>query len=184
MLDYPIDPSIANLLYAGLLIDTGGFQFRNTTPEAFRVARALVEAGADPEMVYHEVIATRTPAHFWLLRKALEHVRVEEEIGLLYTYLTQEDIQAVDAENTDFERLPETLREWQGVRLVLLFMEGRDGQRVKVSLRSRRGVDVRPLAEEFHGGGHENAAGASPEGDLQSVMQRMVARARELLSGE
>ena len=67
-----------------------------------------------------------------------------------------------------------------GVRLALLFRQIANG-RVKVSFRSMGGVDVADLAHPFGGGGHQKAAGASFEGSIADVQERVLAAAREYL---
>src|SRR5712691_8976016 len=42
---WPLTPEVAQALYVGLLTDTGGFRFSNTTARALRVAAALLEKG-------------------------------------------------------------------------------------------------------------------------------------------
>lgn len=46
---------------------------------------------------------------------------------------------------------------------------------IKVSLRSKRSVDVAALAQRFGGGGHVRAAGARVAGSLADVKQRVIA---------
>jgi len=48
-------PAILNLLYAGLVEDTGSFRFSNATPVAFSSASKMVEMGAMPEIVANEL---------------------------------------------------------------------------------------------------------------------------------
>src|SRR5262249_20272670 len=55
---WPLTPEVAQALYVGLLTDTGGFRFSNTTARALRVAAALLEQGVDPESIYASVYAS------------------------------------------------------------------------------------------------------------------------------
>jgi phosphoesterase RecJ-like protein len=45
-------------------------------------------------------------------------------------------------------------------------------------------VDVAALAERFGGGGHHQASGASFQGPLAEVQERVLAAAREWLAGD
>ena len=54
--------------------------------------------------------------------------------------------------------------------------------RVKVSFRSVGDVDVADLAHQFGGGGHKKASGASLEGSLGEVQERVLGVAREYLA--
>src|SRR5205807_9225385 len=56
-LQWPLCPEAARALYVGILTDTGGFRFANTTPRVLRVAGALLEHGVDPETIYESVYA-------------------------------------------------------------------------------------------------------------------------------
>src|SRR5947208_965101 len=57
-LQWPLCPEAARALYVGILTDTGGFRFANTTPRVLRVAGALLERGVDPESIYASVYAS------------------------------------------------------------------------------------------------------------------------------
>src|SRR5438874_5606474 len=61
-LEWPLSPEAARALYVGLLTDTGGFRFANTTPRVLRVAGALLERGVDPESIYESVYASAPEA--------------------------------------------------------------------------------------------------------------------------
>ena len=51
MLGVGFTPAIADQLFAGILTDTGRFQFSNTDAHSLRAAAVLVEAGADPAKI-------------------------------------------------------------------------------------------------------------------------------------
>jgi len=57
-LQWPLSPDAARALYVGILTDTGGFRFANTSPRVLRVAGALLERGVDPESIYESVYAS------------------------------------------------------------------------------------------------------------------------------
>jgi phosphoesterase RecJ-like protein len=52
---------------------------------------------------------------------------------------------------------------------------------VRVSFRSKRGVDVAALAAHFGGGGHERAAGARIAGTMDEVARRVIEEMIEAL---
>jgi phosphoesterase RecJ-like protein len=54
--------------------------------------------------------------------------------------------------------------------------------RIKVSFRSVGDIDVGKVAEEFGGGGHRNAAGASFDGKLAEVQRLTLTAMRDLLA--
>lgn len=50
-----IEKNIAANLYAAIIVDTGGFRYSNSSPEALRIASHLVEAGAKPWSISKEI---------------------------------------------------------------------------------------------------------------------------------
>src|SRR5512136_1557222 len=83
-LEWELTADAARALYVGLLTDTGGFRFSNTTARALRVAAALLERGVDPESIYASVYASAPEGRVRLLAEVLETLVVEREHGLAW----------------------------------------------------------------------------------------------------
>lgn len=179
-LDWPIEPDCARALYVGILTDTGGFRFSNTTPRALRVAGSLLEAGVDPESIYEQVYASAPEGRVRLLAEVLETLVVEGDLGMAWVTVPPGSLERLHADADDLDGIVEFARSVAGTRLALLFRQLANG-RVKVSLRSRGPVDVAALAQRFGGGGHVKAAGASLEGAMGEVQATVLAAAREYL---
>src|SRR5262249_9269774 len=73
----------------------------------------------------------------------------------------------------DTEDFVQLTRAINDVELGVLFIEQLDG-RIKVSFRSRERVDASKLAEEFGGGGHVRAAGATVAGPMAAARQQVL----------
>lgn len=179
---WPISPAAARALYVGILTDTGGFRFANTTPRALRVAGALLERGVDPESIYESVYASAPEGRVRLLVEVLATLVVEREHGLAWVTVPPDALQRHRATADDLDGIVEYPRSIAGVRLALLFRQLASGK-VKVSFRSLGEVDVAELAHQFGGGGHRKAAGASLEGTLAEAQGRVLAAARAYLNG-
>ncbi len=133
---------VAEALYVGLVTDTGRFQYSNTTPEAFRLAARLVEAGAQPARVFAEIWETVPFAKQRLLGIALEHARLEASGKLLVTWLTRDDYASAGADEPFSEGVVDHLRAVEGVTVAALVREPRelDGPQPQgLAARSRRG---------------------------------------------
>src|SRR3989442_1564307 len=81
---WPLTPEVAQALYVGLLTDTGGFRFSNTTARALRVAAVLLEQGVDPESIYASVYASAPEGRVRLLAEVLQTLVVGPEAGLAW----------------------------------------------------------------------------------------------------
>src|SRR5881409_3883255 len=181
-LGWPLSPEAARALYVGILTDTGGFRFANTTPRVLRVAGALLERGVDPESIYASVYASAPEGRIRLTAEVLATLVVEPERGLAWVTVPPDALQRHRATADDLDGIVEYPRSIAGVRLALLFRQLANGK-VKVSFRSLGDVDVAELAHRFGGGGHRKAAGASLEGSLAEAQAQVLAAAREYLNG-
>lgn len=178
---WALSPQTARALYVGLLTDTGGFRFSNTTARALRVAAALLEHGVDPESIYAAVYASAPEGRVRLLAEVLQTLVVEPEIGLAWVSVPPDALRRHETTADDLDGIVEFPRSIAGVRLALMFRQIGNGGRVKISLRSMGEVDVAELAHQFGGGGHHRAAGASLAGSLAEVEAKVLAAARTYL---
>src|SRR5437667_2931669 len=181
-LGWPLTPEAARALYVGILTDTGGFRFANTTPRVLRVAGELLERGVDPESIYESVYASAPEGRVRLTAEVLGTLVVEPAHGLAWVTVPPDALQRHRATADDLDGIVEYPRPVAGVRLALLFRQLANGK-VKVSFRSLGDVDVAELAHRFGGGGHRKAAGASLEGSLAEAQAEVLAAAREYLNG-
>jgi phosphoesterase RecJ-like protein len=69
----------------------------------------------------------------------------------------------------------------EGMRISALFKERNDGS-VKLSLRSKAGIDVAEIARTWGGGGHKQAAGATIQKNLDEAQREVLAVLRERLN--
>ena len=179
--DWPLTPEVAQALYVGLLTDTGGFRFSNTTARALRVAAALLEKGVDPEAIYASVYASAPEGRVRLLAEVLQTLVVEPEVGLAWVSVPADALRRHEVTADDLDGIVEFPRSIAGVRMALLFRHIGNG-RIKVSFRSMGEVDVAALAHQFGGGGHHRAAGASLPGTMAEVEEKVLTAARTFLS--
>ncbi len=181
-LSWPITADAARALYVGILTDTGGFRFSNTSPRALRVAGALLEGGVDPESIYEAVYASAPEGRIRLTAEVLQTLVVEGDVGLAWVTVPPGALERFAATADDLDGIVEFPRSIAGVRLALLFRQIANG-RIKVSFRSMGAVDVAALAQQFGGGGHKKAAGASLDVSLAEAQQRVLDAARRVLLG-
>lgn len=175
---WSLDGRAATCLYAGLVTDTGRFHHRNTTPSAFVLAAKLAEAGVDVHGVAREIYESQSLQYVRLLGTALKRAQRLEDLRLVYSYITQSDLEETGATLAEAEDLIDYLRRVKGSGVVALFKELPDGT-VRVSLRSGDGVEVASMARGLGGGGHAMAAGYTSEKDLEGSIGELVKRLRD-----
>lgn len=171
---------IAACAYTGLMTDTGGFQFQNTTVGCFAAASEMVACGADPASIARDSFQNRSVSSLMLERRMLERAEFDLDRGFAISCLSQEDFLEAGADRHDAEPLINVLRSVAGVEVAAILRD--QGDVVRGSLRAKDDTDVSAIAREFGGGGHVAAAGFTYEGSLPeavSDVKRALIEARE-----
>ena len=99
-----------------------------------------------------------------------------------FTYITNKDLEEVNAEIGDHEGLVEIGRDIEGVEVsVFIRQKENDKDTYKISMRSNEYVNVSDVCIMFGGGGHEKAAGAAIQGDIEQVKQKIINELKKVL---
>lgn len=177
-LDLAVSPAVATNLFTAIHTDTGSFRYSNVTPTTFRIAAALVDAGADPAFVSSALYERRERNALSWLGLVLARVELSEDGRVAWVALPAGLVPETFVEGEDLVNYPRSI---DSVRVACLLRE-REG-RVKVSLRGKGDVDVNRIAARFGGGGHRNAAGCTVAGPLDGVIKDVLAAIAEALEG-
>lgn len=182
-LNLPLNRDLATCLYTGLLTDTGGFSLPNTTREVLQIAAALLESGVKPYDIAEPALESRTWEQMRLLQLALNNLTVSYDGRYAALYVTRGMLEGAGATDDDAEGLVGFARSIDTVEVGMLFRETSDG-RVKVSLRSKRLVDVAQIAQSFGGGGHIRASGCTLCEPIDEAIDRVIAKVEEALAAQ
>lgn len=176
-----ITPEIATCLYTAVLTDTGAFCYSPTNAHTFELARELVEHGADPTRIAHNVYFSSPTSKMRLLGAALSNLH--REGVMTWMQVTREDMERCEALDEDCEGLVNYALGIAGIEVAIFFRE-LASHRVRVSIRSKGAVNVSDIAANFGGGGHECAAGFSTEGPLSVAEERVLNALRSRMPAE
>lgn len=173
-----IDSEIAACLYTAIFTDTNSFNIR-TDARVLRDAAWLLERGLDGHKIADLIYRRRSWAYIKLLGLALSGISVEMGGAFALMVLRREDFRATGAKGYEAENLVDFPFSVEGVRIAAKVQQ--DGERWRVSLRSRHGASAGAVAKALGGGGHKHAAGAVLSGELADVLARLrEAVAKEL----
>lgn len=164
---------LAECIYTGLLTDTGGFRYSNTTPKVMAIASEMLEYGVSGNHLADRFLERLTFSQVIILQKALSTLSFSDDKRIGWLSITLDDIRESGAENEDMDGLVNYPRNIEGVEVGILFKQV-DDRSVKVSLRSAGKVDVARIAQSFGGGGHIRAAGCKMEGTLNETVAKVV----------
>lgn len=177
-LGLPIDREVAEALLSGIISDTLGYRTSNTTPATFLLSAALIEKGANLTGLYNKALNSRSfeAVKYW----GAGLTRLEKDGGMAWTSLTLQDRNEYAYPGNDDADLINILSSLDDFNIVLIFVEQKDGK-VKVSWRSKPGIDVSTLASHFGGGGHPAAAGAEISGNLEEIKKQVLEYSRNYM---
>ncbi len=178
-----ITPEIADALYLGILMDTGGFKFQNTNAEALETAARLVERGAHPYELAREYIYMNSVVTLKLLSMVLSSLEVHGDGRIAVLVVTGEMLGRAGASLKDTEGFVDYAASIDDVELSALLRE--IGPReIRISLRSCNSFNVASLAEKFGGGGHRKAAGLTVHRPLEEAKAVIIGGLERLLEGQ
>ncbi len=164
-------------LYAGLVTDTGKFQYEATRPQTLRIAAELREHPFDHSALVQALYEDNRREYLSLVGTALGRMAYEPEADLIWTYLTQSDLVAAGVHAQETDDLIDVIRTARDVDVAAVMKQMKDG-RFKVSARSRGGHDLAAVAAEFGGGGHRLAAGYTSDHGPAETIELLVAALR------
>jgi bifunctional oligoribonuclease and PAP phosphatase NrnA len=169
-----LNEASALCLYAGLVTDTGRFQYEAVTPETLRVAARLREHAFDHAQLSQVLYEDHRAAYLRLLGTALGRLQARPDADLVWTYLLQSDLADAGLEVGETDDLIDVIRTVRGADVAAVLKQQRDG-RFKVSVRSRGGHDLAAAAAAFRSGGHRLAPGYTSQHGPAATIERLVA---------
>lgn len=147
----------AEALMTGMTTDTNNFN-NSVYPSTFSMASELIAIGVDRDKILYNLLNRFGENRLRLLGTMLKDLLTITDDGVAYMILDkeiQEKYQINEGDTEGFVNMPLSIDK---VRMSLLLKE--DGDRVRVSIRSKKGTSANRCSRlHFNGGGHENAAG-------------------------
>ena len=174
-----VTPSQAEVLYVGMMTDTGNFSFSQLTPELYQALAVLSATGINIPQIYNNVYNSFTEGRARLFGYAINRkMKMLRKGTVAYMSLTEEEMRRFwfqQGDSEGFVNYPLTIKK---MRMSAIFIEHKDF--IRISLRSRGAVDVNTFAARyFNGGGHHNAAGGKSFVSMAETIARFEAAVEE-----
>ena len=174
-----ITKDIGTCILTGIITDTGGFKYSGVTAETFKFVAELLEKGINVSKVYRRVLQTKTKANFELTKIATNRLEFFEDGKVVFTYITKEDEEKVNAESGDHEGIVEAGRDIEGVEVSIFLRQTEKG--CKVSMRSNEYVNVSDVCLLLGGGGHVHAAGATLQCSIEQAREKILRQLKSVI---
>ncbi len=146
----------AKCLYTGLVTDTGRFRFRSVNADTMLSAAELLNKNIDTENIYTH-LNVKSAESYKIQGYIYQNFKLTEN-GVAYAFITKKLMKKFGATVEDASNLVNCLDSIKGSLLWVLFVEY--DNEIRVRIRSRY-IPVVEIGEQFNGGGHANACGAT-----------------------
>ena len=169
----------AEVMYVGMMTDTGNFSFSTLTPDLYRALAGLAGTGIDIPQIHNNVYNSFTEGRARLFGYAINRkMKLLRKGTVAHMSLTEDEMRRFwfqQGDSEGFVNYPLTIKK---MRMSAMFTEHKDF--IRVSLRSRGAVDVNTFAARyFEGGGHHNAAGGKSYVSMAETIARFEAAVEE-----
>lgn len=155
--NYEVGREAAQCFLTAICTDTNVFNTSNTTVDALQAAHELVSLGAKFQVIVRETMLSRAPKILKLWGRAFERLHFSKTFDALTTVILEDDLRDLDIDDAQASELSEFLNAMVIDFDKVVVLREADGG-VKGSLRASV-ANVKKIAEQYGGGGHNLAAG-------------------------
>ncbi len=152
-----IDKEAATYIYCGMVTDSGRFRYREVSGETMRAAGSLLDVGIDTDSLFANLYMKEYHT-FKFEAYVLKHMNITEN-GVAYIYVDKKMQKKFGLTQEEASAVVSHLDSIKGSLIWLAFIDNKD-KSIRVRLRSRF-VTVSEIANNYHGGGHACASGAT-----------------------
>lgn len=178
-----LNKSMSQNLLAGIIADTGAFQFSNVTSQTLAIAQKLMDNGADRWEIILNVFKSLPFNKFKFWGEILKEMEWDKEHKFVWSAVPydiykefEEPISAKESAATLFAAIV------KDTDFGMIMVEEEKGI-LSVSLRGRTNFDVSRIAEKLGGGGHRSAAGAKVYNkDFDGAVVKVLEVARKMVN--
>lgn len=155
-----LDKDMATCIYTAISSDTGSFMYDNTSAKTHEIAAELIKVGIDKKEININLYQNKSLEKTKLFIKVMDNLELYFDNKVALAKVTQEMLNDCKAKMEDSEGIISFLRGISPVEVAILLKEFNDNE-IKVSMRSKRYIDVAQICSNFGGGGHIRAAGCT-----------------------
>jgi len=153
---YKLSAKAARYLYIGIVGDNGRFLYNSTSPFTFNVAAELANTGLNLTKIYEEMY-TKTIKDLDFIKYVISNYKLSKH-GVCYYTLTDKQEKELGITCDEGKMNVNFFSNYEGINIWCSISEDVTEPCYRVSLRSRN-YRIDKVANQFKGGGHEQAAG-------------------------
>lgn len=155
--DMKISKNTAQCIYTGIYDDSIGFTTPRVDSKTFQAVQNLLETGIDPSYIADNLLRRDSLARFRMMPKILDSLNLYFEGKVAFVHMEQQWLNETGAKVHECDDIANMVLSLAVVDMIA-YLRVVDGK-TRISLRSKKDIDVSKIASNFNGGGHKNAAG-------------------------
>lgn len=171
---------IAELLFAGIITDSGCFQFPSATSSTHSIASELMAFGIDAGKIIYDVFKKTSKNKFMLENVVLTKCKFFEDDKIAIISFTENDFKQTNTSMNDTLGTIVKVIDIDTVKVAFAISEA-SPKSYKIMIRTKDGIDASDIAREFGGGGHIRAAGCRLNGYYEDIVDKLLKVARDRL---
>ena len=142
------------------------------------IAGKMMEKGIDYSDIIDNSFYKKSYIQNQILGRALLESVLFYDGKCIFSSVTKDEMAFYGVTGKELGGIVEQLRLTDGVEVAIFLYESGDGE-YKVSMRSKKLIDVSKIAVHFGGGGHIRAAGFTAEGTVYDIVNGIGAMIEE-----
>ena len=172
-----INKDAATYIYAGMVTDSGRFRFRSVSGDTLRLAGMLLDLGVETDTLYANLYMR--DFHTLKFQSYVYNKMKITENGVAHLYVDRAMQKKFGLTSEEASASVSYMESIRNSLIWIAFIENKDGS-IRVRLRSRF-VTVNEIAENYHGGGHACASGATvySKKEMKALIKDCDARLKE-----
>ncbi len=170
---------VAENILTSIVVETNSFRLPSTTAQSFSYTAKLVKKIENFHKLVENVYWSKRKEGIILSGICLSRCKFIDNGKIVWSIIRRKDFDRVGGKDEDVDPVPDEMRSVRGARIAILFREFKKG-RLRLSLRSREGINVASLAESLGGGGHSDVAGCEIPNTPQMI-KKVLQEAKKLL---
>jgi bifunctional oligoribonuclease and PAP phosphatase NrnA len=159
-LEIPITTELAQNILTSIVVETNSFRLPGIRPHTFELCAELLRTGVNFHSLAETVYWATSRETAILSGICLSRCQFSFDGQLAWSIIRNSDLKRASATDADADPITEKIRSIQGVKVAILIRE-KTSKLLRISFRSKDGINVASIAEKFGGGGHLSAAGCT-----------------------
>ncbi|MCK9554362.1 bifunctional oligoribonuclease/PAP phosphatase NrnA [bacterium] len=175
-LNIDITKNIARNILTSIIVETNSFRLPSVKPFTFRVCDRLLLTGVDYNRLSEMVYWLKTKEAAVLSGLCMANIHFLKNDKIAWSIATKKDFSRMGGRDEDVDSVANDMLSIETVKIAILFREKSPGL-LRVSLRSKGGINVACLAYKYNGGGHFDSAGCLIANKTSSIQEFLKAAA-------